>query len=46
MFGCILFFLCGKVTLELAGCEMLDVVSLIFLLCMFGGEPADCVLFQ
>jgi len=36
--GCILFSLHGNVPFELAGCEMLDVVLLIFLLCTFGGS--------
>ena len=45
LYGCILFSLHGANTFELAGCEVLDVVLLIFLLCMFGGEPADCVWF-
>jgi len=42
----VVFCLHGNVPFELAGCEMLDVVLLIFLLCTFGGEPADCVWFQ
>jgi len=48
LYDCILFSLHGSVTsaFKLTGCEVQNVVLLIFLLCMFGGDHADCVWFQ